>query len=114
MQPMYMNGPYAHESDANLVTQVLAGNREVFGILASRYYESGLRLCVRLLSDPVEAEDVAQEALLQAFLSLNRLQLPERFGSWLHAIASNLARSSLRRRRPEALEVMRQSGIQHE
>lgn len=109
-----MNESYTQESDAALVTQVLIGNREVFGTLASRYGASVLRLCTRLLGDPVEAQDIAQEAMLQAFLGLDRLRQPARFGAWLHAIAANIARSALRRQRPvsfDGLEAVRRSGL---
>jgi RNA polymerase sigma-70 factor (ECF subfamily) len=93
--------------DAVTVAQVLAGNREAYGDLLGRFFPSVLRLCGRLLGDLVEAQDVAQEAILQAYLGLGRLQQPDRFGAWLHAIAANLARSALRRRkRPLPLEAL--------
>ncbi len=46
---------------------------------------------------PEEAEDIAQESVLQAYLGLEHLRDPERFGAWLRGIASNLARMRLRR-----------------
>ena len=60
------------------------------------------RLCRRLLGSPTDAQDVAQEAVLQAFLGLDTLKDPARFGAWLHAIAANLARMYRRRHRPPA------------
>lgn len=87
-----------NQNDATLVTLVLAGEREAFGPLLQRYYASVVRLCERLLGANLEAQDVAQEAALQAFLGLAQLQEPGRFGAWLHAIAANLARMLLRRR----------------
>jgi RNA polymerase sigma-70 factor (ECF subfamily) len=110
MRHIYMDRCYLEESDAALVTQVLAGKREAFDVLVARYYASLLRLCVRLLSDPIQAQDIAQESLLQAFLGLDRLQKPARFGAWLHAIAANLARSSLRRLRTISLDEMESNG----
>src|SRR5207244_2061054 len=47
-----------------------------------------------------EAEDVVQEAFLQAYLGLDRLRDPARFGAWLCAIGVNLAKMRLRSRRP--------------
>ena len=73
--------------DAALVARTLAGEREAFGPLLLRYYPSVLRLCGRLLGPASEAQDVAQEAALQAFLGLAQLHEPDRFGAWLHAIA---------------------------
>jgi RNA polymerase sigma-70 factor, ECF subfamily len=90
--------------DAELVAAVLAGDREAFGPLLARWQPSVLRLCRRLLGRGPEAEDVAQEAVVAAFVGLPRLADPARFGAWLHAIAANLARMELRRRHRQALE----------
>jgi len=88
-----------HLDDGRLVAAVVAGDREAFGPLLLRWQPSVLRLCRRLLGPGHEAEDVAQEAAVQAFLGLPRLTDPARFGAWLHAIAANRARMALRRRR---------------
>jgi len=93
-------------SDTALVTLTLAGDREAFGPLLLRYYASVERLCRRLLGPTPEAQDIAQEAALQAFLGLRELHAPPRFGAWLHAIAANLARMELRRRRTLSLDAL--------
>ncbi|HEX9440413.1 MAG TPA: bifunctional nuclease domain-containing protein [Roseiflexaceae bacterium] len=92
--------------DTALVARTLAGEREAFSPLLLRYYPSAMRLCRRLLGPTPAAQDAAQEAALQAFLNLSRLQEPARFGAWLHAIAANLARMLLRRRRVLSLEAL--------
>jgi RNA polymerase sigma-70 factor (ECF subfamily) len=97
---------YDHQDDATLVACVLAGEREAFDILLSRYSSSVLRLCTVLLGNIFEAQDIAQEASLQVFLGLAHLQEPARFAAWFHAIAANLARSALRRRREQALSTL--------
>src|SRR5215207_5742975 len=84
--------------DAELVAAVLAGDREAFNPLLERWQPSILRLCRRLLGPGPQAEDVAQEAAVAAFLGLPRLADPVRFGAWLQAIAANRARMALRRR----------------
>lgn len=93
-------------SDSELVGLVLAGERDAFAPLLLRHYRGVLRLCSRLLGPGGDVQDVAQEAALQAFLGLARLREPERFGAWLHAIAANLARMSLRRRRLLSLDTL--------
>jgi RNA polymerase sigma factor (sigma-70 family) len=92
--------------DATLTALVLAGEREAFGPLLLRYYPSVVRLCERLLGPTLEAQDVAQEAALRSFLGLAQLNEPARFGAWLHAIAANLARMALRRRRVLSLDAL--------
>ncbi len=86
-------------SDADLVKRVLAGDWAAFGPLVDRQRPVLLRLAQRMLGDPAEAEDVAQEVCLHAFLSLSRLRDPERFAAWLYGIAVNLCRMRLRTRR---------------
>jgi hypothetical protein len=93
-------------SDAELVEAARGGDREAFGTLIDRH-RGRLTAAVRaLVADPYDAEDVIQEALLQAFLGLDRLREPARFASWLCAIGTNLARMRLRRLRfrPALLE----------
>ncbi len=94
------------QDDATLVALVLSGKREAFDALLLRYSASVLRLCAALLGTTQEAQDVAQEATLQAFLGLARLREPSRFGAWFHTIAANLARSALRRHREVSLYVL--------
>jgi RNA polymerase sigma factor (sigma-70 family) len=98
-----MDGTHRRD-DAELVAAVLAGDREAFGPLLARWQASVLRLCRRLLGSGPQAEDVAQEAAVQAFVGLPRLGDPSRSGAWLLAIAANLARMALRRRHLLALD----------
>lgn len=103
-----MANTHDNQDDATLVVLVRAGEHEAFAPLLQRYAQSVLRLCQRLLGSTVEAQDVAQEAALQAFLGLSHLNEPDRFGAWLHAIAANIARMTLRRHRPLSLDVLAQ------
>jgi RNA polymerase sigma-70 factor, ECF subfamily len=95
-----------NQDDAILIDRVLAGEREAFAPLLTRYQASVMRLCIRLLGSVQEAQDVAQEAAFQAFLGLACLREPARFGAWFHAIAANLARLELRRRRDPPLRPL--------
>lgn len=95
-----------NQDDTALVAAVRGGDRDAFGPLLQRHYASLVRLCRRLLGPSIEAQDVAQEAALQAYLSLERLGEPARFGAWLHAIGANLARTAMRRRRALSLDLI--------
>jgi RNA polymerase sigma-70 factor (ECF subfamily) len=55
------------QDDSQLVTRVLSGEKTAFGLLIGRYRTAAIKLARRLLDDTFEAEDVTQEALLQAF-----------------------------------------------
>jgi RNA polymerase sigma factor (sigma-70 family) len=86
------------QNDASLVAQVLGGDPSAFGPLIDRHRPTAMRLARRLLGHPADAEDVVQEALLQAFLGLHELRLTDRFGAWLLGIVVNLCRMRWRGR----------------
>jgi uncharacterized protein len=91
--------------DAELVAASLDGSSVAFAVLVTRHRARVRRVAGALLGDPHEAEDVTQEALLQAYVGLPALRERERFGAWLAAIASNLARMRLRRRGRQPVPV---------
>jgi uncharacterized protein len=95
---LQQEGDVRERTDSELVAAVRAGDRAAFGVLLDRH-DRAVRTVVRRLLGESEAEDVAQEAFLQAYLGLERLRDPSRFGAWLSAIAVNLAKMRLRERR---------------
>ncbi len=95
--------------DAELVALARAGDKRAFGELVERYQPMALRVAVRLTAHEELARDLAQEALLEAYLSLRHLRDEARFGSWLYGIMLNVCRGYLRDRRADffSLEAMR-------
>lgn len=85
--------------DAGLVASTLDGDEGAFAMLVERHRTRIRAVAHSLLGDWAEAEDVAQDALVAAYATLDRLRDPERFGAWLAAIATNLAKMRLRSRR---------------
>lgn len=83
-------------TDSVLIATTLAGDRAAFGELIDRHRPRAVAVARRMLRDPLEAEDVVQDALLQAYLGLGGLRDAERFGAWLCGIAANLAKMRLR------------------
>ena len=56
-------------------------------------------IAYRMLGSVTEAEDIVQEAFLQAFAGLGRLRDPDRFGAWLAGIVRNISRAAARQTR---------------
>jgi RNA polymerase sigma-70 factor (ECF subfamily) len=62
------------EEDAELVERVLAGEKFGYGLPIDRHRPDALKVARRILGEAFDAENVAQEALLQAFLGLASLR----------------------------------------
>jgi RNA polymerase sigma-70 factor (ECF subfamily) len=89
-------------SDLMLVEHVQKGDSHAFDHLVLRYQHKVLKLIMRYVRDPVEAEDVAQEAFLKAYRALPNFRGESAFYTWLYRIAINTAKNALvsNRRRP--------------
>jgi RNA polymerase sigma-70 factor (ECF subfamily) len=95
------------QSDLELVRRVQRGERGAFDLLVLRYQHKVVKLVARLLRDPAEAEDVAQEAFVKAYRALGSFRGDSAFYTWLYRIAVNTARNTMaaRQRRPLAYEA---------
>jgi RNA polymerase sigma-70 factor, ECF subfamily len=62
-------------------------------------------LCLRMTGDPVEAEDLTQEAFLQVFRKIHTFRGESAFSSWLHSLTANLVLMRFRRKRPVSLSL---------
>lgn len=86
------------EDDATLVEAARAGDKGALAALLARHWPLLRGVCRRMLGAAGGEEDAAQEAALQAMLTLDRLRDADRFGSWLAGIGLNVCRRMLRRR----------------
>jgi RNA polymerase sigma-70 factor, ECF subfamily len=68
---------------------------EIYRLHARRVYS----LCLRMLRDPIEAEDMAQEAFLQLFRKIHTFRGESAFSSWLHRLTANVVLMSFRRKK---------------
>lgn len=85
-------------SDLELVFLSQQGNKAAFGQLMLRYQPMAQRLAKRVIGNEDLAQELVQDAMLQAYLSLEKLHEPTRFKSWLYGIILNICRNDLRRR----------------
>jgi len=76
-------------TDAAVVAQVLAGDRDAFRVLVERHSRSIYRVAYRMTGSQQDAEELVQEVLLRAYKSLGRFEMRSNFSTWLYRIAIN-------------------------
>lgn len=98
-------------NDAQVIDEVRKGDQAAYGQLVTKYQNRLFAALVRITGCAEEAEDVAQEAFVQALLKLDTFQQSAAFYTWLYRIAFNLSATRARRKRPRAsLDVLREAG----
>jgi RNA polymerase sigma-70 factor, ECF subfamily len=95
------------DTDEQLVERVFSGEMRAFELLVLRYQHRLLGLIGRLVRDPHEAEDIAQETFIKAYKALANFRGESAFYTWLYRIAINTANNYLvsRGRRPPDTDV---------
>ncbi len=89
-------------SEAVLVAAARDGDLAAFGLLVRRHQVAVYRVALRMLGTHADAEDVAQEAFVQAWRSLARFRGDSSFGTWLYRIVTNRALNVLSAQRETA------------
>ena len=87
--------------DEILVQKALAGDKHAFGQLIEKYQNVVYGLAYHLVRNSTDAQDLSQEAFLQAYLKLSQLKQPAKFAHWLRRITANTCKMWLRRPKPE-------------
>ncbi|MBP88787.1 MAG: RNA polymerase subunit sigma-70 [Planctomycetaceae bacterium] len=102
------------QDESQLIDASLQGNSAAFGELVQLHQNRLYNAMVHFCGNMTEAEDVVQEAFVQAYLKLASFQRNSAFYTWLYRIAFNTAISRKRRQRNEASvdQVREQSGIE--
>ena len=86
-------------TDVDIMSEVAAGNTEVYNKIVSRYRGRLYSFVFRFVNDRETAEDIVQETFLRAFRKRREYRAIANFSTWLFTIAGNLAKSELRRRK---------------
>jgi RNA polymerase sigma-70 factor, ECF subfamily len=87
------------------IAQAQRGNSEAFSKLVEACQTPVFNLCYRMLNDPYEAEDAAQETFLRAFNNLRQYDNQRSFLTWLLSIAAHYCIDQIRKRRMNLLSL---------
>ena len=86
--------------DAQLIHKTLDGESAAFGELVRKYQDRLYNTMVHVTGCRDDAQDVVQDAFVQAFVKLDSFQQTSAFYTWLYRIAFNVAISQRRRKKP--------------
>ena len=87
------------EQEAEVIRRVQKGDGNAFEALVTAYEKNVYNLALRMTGNAQDAEDMAQEAFLKAYNSLDSFRGESKFSVWLYRIVSNLCLDFLRRQK---------------
>ncbi|HXG68355.1 MAG TPA: RNA polymerase sigma factor [Blastocatellia bacterium] len=85
-------------SDHELARAAAAGDAEAFRKIYEQHHRRVYSLCLRMLGDAVQAEDLTQEVFLQVFRKIGSFRGDSAFTTWLHRLTVNQVLMHLRKR----------------
>jgi RNA polymerase sigma-70 factor, ECF subfamily len=93
------------ELQGEWLQQALDGDETAFANIVETYQRPVFNLCYRMLGDPIDAEDAAQETFWRAYQALKRYDPKRPFPTWLLSIAAHYCIDQQRKRRVPILSV---------
>lgn len=103
--PLVRARAFAEIDEQELIAQAKCGIEAAFEQLVERYERRVFRLALNITHNREDAEDVAQNAFVQAFRNLSKFRGDSRFYTWLVRITVNEALMRVRRRRPSEVSA---------
>src|SRR5699024_209206 len=83
------------------IKKVKKGDQTAFEDVVAYYQDRMYQHCLRMLGNNHEAEDIAQEAFIRAYVNIHTFDHNRKFSTWLYRIATNLTIDRLRKRKPD-------------
>ncbi len=83
------------------IKQVKKGDQNAFAEIVDLYKDKIYQLCYRMLGNVHEAEDIAQEAFIRAYVNIDSFDINRKFSTWLYRIATNLTIDRIRKKKPD-------------
>ncbi|PWW20010.1 RNA polymerase sigma (SigW) subunit [Cytobacillus oceanisediminis] len=83
------------------IKQVLKGDQDAYADVVEIYKDKVFQICYRMLGNRHEAEDIAQEAFLRAYVNISSFNIELKFSTWLYRIATNLCIDRIRKKKPD-------------
>jgi RNA polymerase sigma-70 factor (ECF subfamily) len=102
-------------TEAQAISKAKDGDADAFEYLYKAYCKRVYGVCLRMIKNPAEAEDLTQQAFLQLFRKIGTFRGESSFSTWLHRVTVNVVLMHLRRKKPtevlsEDLDHQRSNG----
>ncbi|MBM3307239.1 MAG: sigma-70 family RNA polymerase sigma factor [Candidatus Eisenbacteria bacterium] len=97
--------PVTGPTDSELVQRAQAGDKGAFDALVTRNESKVYGLCLKMLGNPEDAEDVLQEVFIKAYQSLPGFRGDSAFSTWLYRIATNACLMRIRKKKLETVSL---------
>lgn len=78
-----------HQDDHDIIARVLAGNTQDFAVLVRKYEQYVYTLCLRMVKNREEAEELAQDVFVKAYQKLSSFRKESKFSTWLYRVTYN-------------------------
>lgn len=98
MSPQPGHDPVPSPEDAELMALVACDDEGAFRVLVERHQNLVYGTITKMLGDPIEAEDIAQQVFLRVHRAAKTYQHTAQFKTWLFTIVRNLVMNEYRRR----------------
>lgn len=92
-------------SDQELIRKILAGDRELFSELVTRYKKLIYSVVHNMINDREEINDISQEVFIRIYQSLHRYNPEFKFSTWSVKIATNYCLDILRKKKVDSLPI---------
>lgn len=88
------------QREKRLIKKVKKGDHRAFSELVDLYKNSVYSICLRMVGNRQEAEDLSQEVFIRAYHHIDKYDIDRKFSTWIFRIATNLSIDYLRKKKP--------------
>ena len=92
-------------SDQHYIQLVINGDTNAFSILVDRYKDLVFTLCLRMLKNREEAEEVSQDTFIKIYKSLNKFKGNSKFSTWIYKVCYNACLDRLKKNKKHFNDV---------
>ena len=94
-----------YREDSFYINKVIKGDVSAYACLVEKYKSLAYTLALRIVRNPQDAEEIAQDAFVKAYNSLSKFKGDSKFSTWLYKIIYNTSVSKLRKKEIKTVSI---------